>query len=137
MAESSRFSVHPRVGHDAAQLFADDGADDQTEELETELLWVEAEFHAEELWEFDGDQDGTEEEDHGVGDGGDQHGGIAGHGEGLDEFPEVEGFRVDASEVEVFLSEVRAFMRDAAADVASFWAKEEVKDKMDTVDLES
>ena len=117
-------------------MFADDGADDETEELKTKLLRVEAKFHAEELGEFDGDEHGSEEEDHGVGDGGDQDGGISGHGEGLDEFPEREGFRVDASEVEVFLSEIRALVVDAGADVASLWAEEEVEDQVDTVDLE-
>lgn len=57
-----RATVHPGVGEDAAELLADDGPDDDAEELETELLLVEVEFLAEELGQLDGDEDAAEKE---------------------------------------------------------------------------
>lgn len=44
MADALGTGVHPHVGHEAAELFAKQGAYDQTQELETELLGVELEF---------------------------------------------------------------------------------------------
>lgn len=60
-------ALHPRVREDAAELFADEGADDDAGELVADLLGIEVEFFLEELGDFDRDEDRGEEEDHGVG----------------------------------------------------------------------
>lgn len=130
-----RAAVHPGVRQDATELLADDGADDDAEELEAELLLVEAEFLAEELGQLDGDEDTAEEEGHGVGDGGEEDAELAAEEEGLDELIGADGGGVDAAELEVLLLEVGAVVRAACADVAGFGAEEEVKDELDAVDL--
>lgn len=97
--EFLRASPHPAITESAAELFADDCADDDAEELEPDLLGIETEFGEEELGNFDCGHDGGEEEDHGVGDDGDHDGGIFEEREGLDEFVEGEGGGVDAVEL--------------------------------------
>ena len=61
-------TAHPEIRHDTAHLFAEEGADDEAEELEAELLRVEGEFLLQELWDLDRVEHGGEEEDHAVGD---------------------------------------------------------------------
>lgn len=130
-----RAAVHPGIGQDAAELLTDDGADDDAEELEAELLLVEVEFLAKELGQLDGDEDAAEEEGHGVGDGGEEDAELAAEEEGLDELIGADRGGVDAAELEVLLLEVGAVVCDARANVAGFGAEEEVKDELDAVDL--
>lgn len=116
--------VHPGIREDAAELLADDGADDKAEELEAELLLLEVKFLAEEMGQLDGDEDAAEEKGHGVGDGGEEDAELAAEEEGLDELVGADGGGVDAAELEVLFLEVGAVVRDSRADVAGFGAEE-------------
>lgn len=126
---------HPEITRIPADLLADDRADDDAEELQAELLAVEVEFLAEELRDLDGDEDGGEEEDHCVRAGGDHDARVLCHSEGRDELEEGEGRWVDAVEFEVFFFEGRAVVVDAEAEVACFWAEEDVEDELTAIDL--
>lgn len=117
-------TIHPEVGEGAAELLADDGADDEREELVSELLGVEGELLAEQLREFDGHEDGAEEEGHGVGESGDGDAGFGDEGEGVDEIVGAEGRWVDAMECEVFFAEGGSGVLGAVAEVARFGAEE-------------
>ena len=124
------------VAERAGQLLADNGADDDAEELQADLLRVEGELGQEELGDLDGDEDGGEAEDDAVRDRGHEDGGVAGEEEGFDEFDGAEGRWVDAAaDGEVFLLEGGPAVGDAAAHVACFGAEEEVEDELDAVDL--
>lgn len=135
MTNLLRTAVHPGIGQDATELLADDRTDDEAEELETELLLIEVEFLAEQLGQLDGDEDAAEEEGHGVGDGGEEDAELAAEEEGLDELVGANGGRIDATELEVLLLEVRAVVSDTVADVAGFGAEDEVENELDAVDL--
>lgn len=67
---------HPPITDQAADLLADHGADDNADELQADLLGVEAEFLGEDLGDLDGEGDASPEEDHGVGAGGDEDAGL-------------------------------------------------------------
>lgn len=94
VAELLGLAVEPPVAEGTAELLADDGADDHAEELEAQLLRVEAEFRDEDLRDFDGEEDGDEAEGYGVGDCGDEDGGVFCEEGGLDEFDGTESCRV-------------------------------------------
>lgn len=59
-------AIHPVVTEHTPELFTDDRSDDQAKELVPQLLGVEMEFLAKELGELDCDEDGAEEEGHGI-----------------------------------------------------------------------
>lgn len=92
-------------------------------------------FLAEELGQLDGDEDAAEEEDHGVSDGREEDAEFAGKEERLDELKGLDGRRIDAPELEILLLEGRALVGGPSADVAGFWAKEEVEEELDAIDL--
>lgn len=85
--------------------------------------------------ELDRDQDGCQEEDHGVGGCRNHDGGVAAHGKGLDEVPGSEWGGIDTSEAPVLLLHVGATVLDTLAQVSGLRAEEDVKDELGTVDL--
>ena len=96
---------HPVVGAPTAKLLAEHGADDHAGELQADLLRVEAEFCPEELRDLDGEEDGGEVEDYGVGDGGAEDVGVGEELDGGEEGGGGEGGGIDFAEVEVFAAE--------------------------------
>lgn len=128
-------TIHPGIGQDATELLADDGADDDSEELEAELLLIEVELLAKELGQLDGDEDAAEEKGHGVGDGGEEDAELSAEEEGLNKLVGLDGGGVDAGELEVLLLDIRAVVRDTRADVAGFGTEEDVENELDAVDL--
>ena len=125
------------VAERSAQLLADNAADDDAEELETDFLGVEAKLGKEELGDLDGDEDGGEPEDNGIGDGGNQDAGVASEEEGLDKLNRLERFGVDATEIQVLLLEGGTPVFDAATHVAGFGTEEKVKNELNAINLRS
>lgn len=128
------FAMHPEITQSAADLFANETPDDDAEELETDLLRVEAEFGDEELWDFYGEEHTAEAKDHGICNRGDQDGGILEETERLDEFVHFEGFGVETAKGEVFLLERRSDVLDSFANIQSFRLEEESEEELDAVD---
>ena len=89
---------------------------------------------SEKLWDLDCDEDTGEKEDNGVSEGGNENAGIPEELERLNKVESSQGCRIDASEVEVFLLDVRAVMLDTASEVASLWSEEDVEHELDAVD---
>lgn len=79
-------TTHPEVGEYTTHLLANDGSDDHTQELETQLLGVQFELLFQQLGHLDCCEDASKQEDHGVCAGWNENGGVAGHGQWTDEF---------------------------------------------------
>ena len=134
--DAARAEGHPGVGGVAAELLAQEGADDEPEELQAELLRVEGELGLEQLGHFDGVEDAAEEEDHGVGARGGEDGDVGEERERVVEFVERKGGGIDAPERQVFPLEGRGGLGGhVGADVAGLRAEEEVEDELDGVGL--
>ena len=134
-------AIDEDVGKRSTKLLADDATNNDTQKLQTDLLGIEAEFRDEDLRDLDGKEDGAEAEDKGVGDGGDDDGGMFGEREGCDEFDWLKRRGVDAAEGGVFGFEggevvVGAHGIGSGADVARLGAEEEIEDELDGVDLD-
>lgn len=117
---------HPLVGGEAANLLAEDGADDEADVLEADLLGVEAELFGEDLWHLEGCHYAAPEEDHGVGDGGEADKDAECESEGGDEGSGIQGRGVDAVEAEE-LADAGVLMEwFCVGDVAGFRAEEHI-----------
>jgi hypothetical protein len=112
-----------------ANLLTDDRADNDTEELETDLLGIEVKFLDEELGYFDSDKDGGEEENHRVCACGDHDTRVSGHTKRGDELVCREWRGIDAGELEVFFFDCcGVLVRHTVAKEAGFGAEERVED---------
>lgn len=128
-------SVDPKVAQRTAHLLANEGANDQTQELKANLLRVEGELFDKDLRDFNGEEDAGEAKDDCVGKGGNHDRGILGEACWLNKLIPVEWLRVKTLEVEVLSLEGTAGVLDALTDVTCLGAEEEVSNKLYTVDL--
>lgn len=103
-------------------MLAQERADDEAEELQAELFGVEGEFVLQELGHFDGVEDRGEEENHAVGDCGEEDGDVGEEGERVQELGRCEGGWIDSGEGQVFTFEGRR----GRAGVSRFGAEEDV-----------
>ena len=134
---------HPPVTQEAADLLADERADDDADVLQADLLRVEPEFLDEQLACFHGHHDVCPEKDHAVGAGGDDDARARGEGQRLDEVIEPEGGGVDAAEGQEGEGEGfggrlgdRGGGRGGAPKVEGFAAEEEVEEELHAVGLD-
>ena len=127
-------ALHPRVGQDTSKLFTDDGTDDDTGELVSNLLSVELKLLLEQLGNLDGDEDRGKKEDHRIGGGRDHDCRMATHSQRLNEVPSSERSRVNTSEAPVLLLEIRATVLNTLAQVPGLGSEEDVENKLSTVD---
>lgn len=95
------------------------------------------EFRHEELWDLHREQHTRKAKDNGVGECGDQYGGVANERKRVEELPGVKRHWVDPLEGEELLLEGRATMADTLPDVSRFRASEDIAYELQTVDLAS
>jgi hypothetical protein len=91
---------HPAIGYEPADLFANDRSDNDTEELQTDLLGVQVELGRVDLGDLDCERDTSPEENHCVGYSRNGHAWFHHVAQGLEEVPECQRCRVDAAESE-------------------------------------
>lgn len=128
--------VHPKITGPTAKLLANDQTDEDTEELQAELLRVEFELWKEELRDFHGEENAAEAEDDRIGDSRDPNGSVAEERQGLNELVETERLGVDAPEVQILLLECGNVVAHFIAHVEGFGAEEEVGDELNAVGLQ-
>lgn len=129
-------AAHPEIAAPSAKLLAQHGADDYTNELQADLLCVEAEFRREDLWDLDGGEDAGEVEDDGVGYGWDDDAWVCEQSERGGEVLEGDGVGPDLAKVEVLPLEFgfcAAGGLDAVSNIQSFGGEEEVEDELHAV----
>lgn len=132
-SEFLRTLVHPEIADPATELLADDKTDHDAEELEAELLRVQAELGEEELRNLNGKQNAAESEYDGIGDSRDPDGSVTEEGQGLNEFGQLQWRGVDTLEVEVLLLESGDVVADDIAHVKGLGSEEQVGEELDAV----
>lgn len=126
--------VHPHVGEAAADLLADDGAQDEGQELQADLLGVELVLFGEDLRDLDGRHDVGPQEDHRVRDGREQDHGLGKVHKRVVKVAQPQGVGVDAPEAEVALLEMgRAGLNGKVAAVQGLGAQEQVQHELHKV----
>lgn len=127
-------AVHVQVTAEATNLLADDGTEDNCDELEGKLLRVETVARGVDLRNFDGEKHAAETEDHGVAQNRNEDVDVANEQSRTVEIAELERSWVNATEGEILALESRSLRLRLATDVEGLGAEEEVEDELNCVD---
>lgn len=123
----------------AADLFSDDGANNESNELEPKLFGIEMELLGEELWDLNSGENGSEEEDHCIRASGNHDAGVFCESKRRDELQGSDRRSVDPAKFQVRLlegCEARyGVLGVVMTDETGLGPEKGVKDELDTVDL--
>lgn len=127
--------VHPDIRHHSAQLLTKQRTNDQSDELQSQLLGIQLEFALEQLRDLHRYHHTGKEEHHRVCHRSDEDRDVGKEGERVEELRNLDRRRIDPTDRDVLALECGDAAVDVGADISGFRSKEDVQDELACVDL--